>query len=249
MLIKYFVLMITVVNGYSFKTHRYLGDLTDKYLSKYEPETYDKIINILDDNIQSVSTWADSIKRTQKYIWTKPLHYIDILECRKNYTKEIVDKYCENKCIYSMIENITNILKDKSENIYKLSKVELLKFLIHFIQDFNQPMHLLGYTRGGNDLKIIVNHHNRNKTTNLHYIWDSLVPEYYISNFNYNFDKKIKSKDILKILNENIKISCNNYPILNYIIFENYFNKNNVEILFENYMILIINTLLEIYKV
>lgn len=247
MKINYFFLYVIVcVNGYSYKTHRYLGEMTDKYLSKNEPEIYNKILNILEDEkIQDVSTWADEIKRTNKYNWTRTLHYIDILECRKNYTKEIIEKYCNNNCIYSTINNMVNIFKNNTTNTYKLTKKDLLKFLIHFIQDFNQPMHLLGYKRGGNDLKIILKYKNNSKSTNLHYIWDSFLPEYYINNFSFNFDK-IEKSTIIDILNKNIKISCKKYPQFNYIIFEKYFDKNEIETLFENYMTMIVNIFLEI---
>jgi hypothetical protein len=118
------------------------------------------------------------------------LHFIDILECNKDkYNKEVIDKYCNNTCIDSALQDFTNSIKYNFKYGYikddgvKLTNVELLKFLIHFIQDFSQPMHLLGYDRGGNSFKVNVFIDGKNRTSNLHFIWDSMLPEYFVNNY------------------------------------------------------------------
>ena len=171
------LIFFSYVCGYGYKMHRYLGKLTDSYLEKYEPEIYNKVINIFSgDTISSISSWADRIKRKQQYSWTKDLHFIDILECRMDkYDKSIIDKYCENHCIMSALQDFTNSIKYNFKYDYifsdksKLTNVELLKFLIHFIQDFSQPMHLLGYDRGGNNFKVNMYIDTRNITSNLNF--------------------------------------------------------------------------------
>lgn len=258
--VLYTFFLCNFANGYGYKTHNYLGDLTDKYMLKYEPVIYKKILMVLGgENITSVSTWADRVKRTKEYIWTKPLHYIDILECREDYTKEIIDSYCENKCITSTIKDFTNAFKYNFDYIYEngnhtLTNSELLKFLIHFTQDFNQPMHLLGYDRGGNSYPItVLQHSGRNKSTNVHYLWDTLVPEYYINNYNFEFNEKVNRPSdinnlIKDVLNKNIQISCKIYPDSHYIIFDDYFKKEYIETLFKNYNIMIVSILKYIFN-
>lgn len=251
------------VYGYGYKMHGHLGELTDGYLKKFEPTLYNKVIELFDgQSISSISSWADKVKRTKKYSWTKELHFIDILECNKEkYTKDIIDKYCNNNCIVSALQDFTNSIKYNLKYEYivnediKLTNVELLKFLIHFIQDFSQPMHLLGYDRGGNSFNVNMFIDGRNRTSNLHYIWDSMLPEYFIDNHVYNFpNKKIMRPDdyynlLESVLNDNIHISCMIYPDSHYIIFNDYFNEDYFLKLFDNYHSLVVGTLKYIFEV
>jgi hypothetical protein len=251
------------VSGYGSKIHVHLGELTDSYLKKFEPILYHKVMELFDgQSISSISSWADKVKRTPEYNWTKELHFIDILECNKEkYTKDTIDKYCNNHCIVSALQDFTNSIKYNFKYDYivnedtKLTNVELLKFLIHFTQDFSQPMHLLGYDRGGNSFKVNVFIDGRNRTSNLHFIWDSMLPEYFVDNYVYTFaNKKIIRPDnyynlLDGVLNDNIRISCRIYPDSHYIIFNDYFNEDYFLQLFDNYQILVIGTLKYIFEV
>lgn len=250
------------VSGYGYKMHGHLGSLTDKYLSTYEPNLYNKVIKIFDgQSISSVSSWADKIKRKKQYAWTKDLHFIDILEChRERYTKETIDKYCENHCIVSALLDFTNSIKYNFEHGYplqdgaKLSNIELLKFLVHFIQDFSQPLHLLGYDRGGNSFKVNILFDGKNRTSNLHFIWDSMLPEHFKDNYMYTiptekYDKPNEYYTLIEdILNDNIYISCRIYPDSHDIIFNDYFKEEYFVKLFDNYQKLIISTLKYIFE-
>ena len=144
------------------------------------------------------------------------------------------------------MKDMINSLKFNRDFIYKidnttLSAKEQLKFLIHFLQDFNQPLHLLGYDRGGNSFKVIVNDDGHNKTYGLHYVWDTLLPVYYIENFPYSsplqrvilpepFDI---NQVIAQTLNGNLQISCKIYPKTHYLVFNDYFKEENFQLLFD----------------
>ena len=254
--------IIYLVSGYGYNMHKYLGQLTDDYLQKNNPNLYNKVLNVLDGNsIAQISSWADTIKRNPKWIWTKDLHFIDILECHKqSYSKDVINKYCKQNCIVSALQNFTNSIKYNFNYNYifnnenKLTNLELLKFIIHFIQDLSQPMHLLGYDRGGNSFKVNVFIDGKNRTSNLHYIWDSMLPEYFIKHYNYTISNNTFStpdnyyKLLESILNDNIQISCKIYPDSHYIIFNEYFNKEYFIKLFDNYQLLIIKTLEYIFN-
>ncbi|KAL7754354.1 hypothetical protein RI367_000335 [Sorochytrium milnesiophthora] len=65
-------------------------------------------------------------------------------------------------------------------------RVEALKFLVHFVQDLHQPLHLSGRDRGGNGAKAIFTMKDVKKltartprgpagSTNLHTIWDTSI--------------------------------------------------------------------------
>ena len=265
-----YLFFMNFINGYAFKTHEYLGELTEEYLKMFEPEILYKIkSDIHNESLSSVSTWADRVKYTKEYYWSKHLHYIDIMECGK-VTQDTDNKYCKKDCITSTIVNYTKTLKESHikqicfNNEIHLTKVtdeEKIKFLIHFIQDFNQPMHLFGFDKGGNGYEIIRNKNNRNKTTNLHYLWDSEIPEYFVENFEYKIhkidDTDIRTIDeyyklVLLILNKNYDIACNyiygKWGNIHYIKFEEYFKQEHARMLFDNYLELIIKTLKFIYN-
>ena len=249
------------ISAYGYNIHKYLGKLTDDYLEKIEPELYNKIINLLDgESISVVSSWADKVKRSKKYAWTKNLHFIDIMECSKErYTKDTIDKYCNNNCVVSALQDFTNSIKYNFNYDYiiddgtKLTNAELLKFLIHFIQDFSQPMHLLGYDRGGNSFKVNIFINGKSRKSNLHYIWDSMLPEYFVKNYEYSikYKKLERPKNYYEIiedvLNKNIHISCRIYPDSHYIIFNDYFNEKYFITLFDNYQYLMVSTLKYIF--
>lgn len=232
----FFFAIISKVYSYSYFTHYHLGGLLQDYLFKYETDIYEKYKHL---DFKHLSVWADSIKRKPEYSWTKPLHYIDILECNvKN-----ADKYCKNNCITKAITNYTQALKEN--NFDETS----LKFLLHFAQDFSQPLHLYGFYRGGNNYRIILNKNNKNKTTNYHFLWDSNLPEYFVKNFEFEM-KEIKSVNVSKnnlpdfinkILKDNLQIPCNENFFKKYVIFEEYFDEKIFIKLFENYLLLIVN--------
>lgn len=270
---KTFILFNLIIS-YAFKTHTFLGSMADTYLSKNYPEIYHKIIQDLQGNsIANISTWADKVKMQRP--WTKKYHYIDILECKSLINQDIVNKYCSKGCIVNTIIDYIQKLKVpykllnfQNKELNKIVKPhpepnreEKLKFLIHFLQDFNQPLHLLGYDKGGNSMKIIVNRNKRNRSTNMHELWDEIIPEYYIkfnykenyhANYNGNYHNNYNdniNQLIFYILNINIKIGCKVYPPLNtnYIIFENYYHEEHVRVLFNNYLTMIVNIMKYIY--
>jgi hypothetical protein len=248
------IFTLTFIQGcvsFSYYTHGILGEMTKTYISEHYPQQFNKISNVTRNaSFTEMSIWADKAKRTKEWSWTRKLHYIDILECNlENDIEKIIDKYCENKCITNALTNFTNNLQTQPFTI------ENFKFLLHFTQDFNQPMHLYGVYRGGNSLKVIRNKKGRNKTTNYHFLWDSEIPEYYIKNYNYKPSIQIVNfnsiddytKYIYSILKINMKMPCTNGFLDEYIIFEKYFNEESMNILFNNYMSMIINTFLFLF--
>ncbi|TFK20649.1 phospholipase C/P1 nuclease [Coprinopsis marcescibilis] len=60
---------------------------------------------------------------------------------------------------------------------------EALKFLIHFVGDMHQPLHLTGRARGGNSIKVRFG----NKQSNLHSVWDTSIPTKLIRTVSSNY--------------------------------------------------------------
>jgi nuclease S1 len=115
-------------------------------------------------NIADVSTWADE---EQGIAGSRRWHYVDVPIKEMRYDP----KYCQpGGCIVSKIEDFKRALRDPGAN--KRQKQEALKFLIHFVADLHQPMHVGdNYDKGGNLLQIRF----FNDASNLHKVWDHQI--------------------------------------------------------------------------
>lgn len=246
-----------IIKGYSYKSHSFLGYYLEDYLNKYHHKIYIKTKNLLyNESFSNISTWADRIKQNNNYKWSKPLHYIDIdINFCNNSLFTNFEIYCDNNCIYTAILNMTNDLK--YNNNYNIDNYEKFKFLIHFLQDLNQPMHLLGFFRGGNDYHLEIEKNGTIHKSNLHTLWDSIIPEFYLHNYDYIYLKLNNYQNIKSIFDyisllkstllDNFNTICK-IPISRYIVFEKYFNKTIIDSLFDNYMTISLHTLFYIFN-
>ncbi|KAJ3485320.1 hypothetical protein NLI96_g5036 [Meripilus lineatus] len=108
-------------------------------------------------HLANVATWADEIKTQPHYRFSKQLHFIGA-----------VDDYPPNTCnfpgpkgwnsklnVVSGVRNTTTILRDHNFSRDSSGRAEeALKFLIHFLGDMHQPLHLSGRQIGGNAVKV-----------------------------------------------------------------------------------------------
>jgi len=187
MLIRSFVALLfllmysDVSDAYFSKTHGYLGKLLKMWYEQNDKDMLSHLSVDLGNNWEYASSWADTVKSRREYQWTKPLHYVDVVDeqtdCNlfnRTQSHEFFLQFCQERdCLYLAL---LDFIKTK-EN---LTDAERMKFLLHFIQDTNQPMHLLSIGRGGNDwrINIITNEHVIH--TNVHTLWDSILPEYFL---------------------------------------------------------------------
>lgn len=108
-------------------------------------------------HIASVATWAD--QNRNKMPWSSGLHYVGAL-----------DDFPSKKCAFpgprgwagskgfnllDGIQNTTKLLQDwVNHEASNTVANEALKFLIHFMGDMHQPLHLTGRDRGGNSVPV-----------------------------------------------------------------------------------------------
>jgi len=111
-----------------------------------------------------VATWADKIRFRAR--WSAPLHYVGAVgdhppdNCLFPGTDGWDGKPRGN--VLDAIQNVTSILVDfvgaSASNPSALADnaaaSEALKFLIHFVGDMHQPLHLTGRDRGANGVKV-----------------------------------------------------------------------------------------------
>jgi len=131
-----------------------------------------------------ISTWADEIKRRPEYRFSSRLHYSNPQDDEPNTCSYSYKHDCpEGQCVVGAILNYTSRLSPKNP---RSVRVEALKFLVHFIGDIHQPLHVSGRDRGGNSAKVRF----FGSKSNLHSVWDGLIlGKRFKEGFDQSFDR------------------------------------------------------------
>jgi hypothetical protein len=212
----------TFVSGFGYKVHTLLGLLVEKNLSN---NTLYKLKNLgYPTNFGYFSTWADLIKRSREYSWTRKLHYFDIPSDPPNSCQLI--NYPDATQPLNLLQFLDVCIQQKTN----LTEFQF-KIMIHLLQDMHQPLHLTGKLKGGNSQEIFFD----NKHMSLHSFWDTKLFEYLYSNNSLQeqieyFSLKINNsrtcskfnsiQDIIDIANEISLFNCNivwNYNKVDYV--------------------------------
>lgn len=156
-----------------------------------DPDVRDKIEKILgDEYLSQVATWPDYIRSEPKWDFTKPWHFATI-NPDKTVAKVIAEN-AANDTIDDVIEAI-GLMRDilqgnaaqrnkfialmKENDVQPLNgslEATALAFLVHFIGDVHQPMHVgKNKDRGGNMISVLF----FSERMNLHSVWDSGIIE------------------------------------------------------------------------
>ena len=140
--------------------HSVIGLIADGHLKPEVKELIAKKFNI--NSLADVATWADRTrkKRKEESSW----HYTNIEEGEWAYNAE---RDCpDGACVTEKIHEFSGILRSTS---LRERKKDALKFLVHFVGDVHQPLHLGNLKdRGGGTLRFLY----KGKDVSLHYLWD-----------------------------------------------------------------------------
>lgn len=141
--------------------HRVVGKVAELHM---DSETKAKVAEILGtQTLASVANWADFIKSNPDWRKANPWHYVSIPD-GKNYNS--IEKNKDGDVVWA-INHFSAVLKDKKAT--KEQKAEAIKFLVHFVGDIHQPLHVgHAHDRGGNSVKVEWFH----SESNLHEVWD-----------------------------------------------------------------------------
>lgn len=119
-----------------------------------------------EETLASVGSWADQVRNERPE--TAPMHFmngpIDVL------VPSEADFALAQGNVYSAILGYSQMLVDAS--LPRIERVEALKFLVHFVADLHQPLHV-GFLedRGANDVPVLY----RGEVINLHRYWDNEI--------------------------------------------------------------------------
>ena len=150
--------------------HSVVAELAQRHLSPAAKAEVEHLLAL--DHTQSladIASWPDEIRNDPKQqdLWkqTRGLHYIDFGgNC--TYTPP---RDCKNgQCVVEAISHYTEILSDRSQP--DATRLQALKFVVHFIGDIHQPLHA-NYQEdaGGNKYQVQF----QGQGMNLHRVWDS----------------------------------------------------------------------------
>lgn len=163
--------------------HEVVATIASNLLSQSQVENVLSIVGA--DSLASVANWADQVRSEPSFKWSAPLHYINTPDnqCSYDYSRDCVDEQTGQQgfCVAGAIYNFTQQLQSISVaqwvkyaarlniSLANTKQAEALKFIIHFVGDIHQPLHV-GFTgdRGGNSIKVTY----YGQPTNLHATWD-----------------------------------------------------------------------------
>lgn len=154
--------------AYDALGHRIISDIAYANLSTKARKQCDAVLGVR--GIIYASTWADEVRSDKKYNYSYKWHYQNLKDSMTFTDLEVLFKSptAEGEHLFFAIDEMKKrIQKDKTD-------AEALKFLVHFMADLHQPMHLgRAEDLGANKMKM----NWFGKETNLHAVWDGMITE------------------------------------------------------------------------
>lgn len=143
--------------------HQVAGDVAEQLLCA---RTADEIAALTDgESLAEIGTWADRVRDDDAWRHTGPWHYLNIDDGR---SIDAFEHPPEGDVLWA-IQRHAEILAEPGS---RSRRADALRFLVHFIVDVHQPLHVgRAEDRGGNRIDIRF----RGETSNLHRFWDSDV--------------------------------------------------------------------------
>jgi hypothetical protein len=146
--------------------HRVVGRIAEHHLSEAAARGVACILG--PESLAQVATWPDEIRSDPAWERATPWHFFSIDD---GETFESTAKSPQGDVIEA-IGRFSKVLRDPAAA--RGDKAEALKFLVHFVGDIHQPLHVgRRADRGGNSIR--VNWFGEN--TNLHSVWDEKILE------------------------------------------------------------------------
>jgi hypothetical protein len=121
------------------------------------------------EGLGEIGLWADEIRSRGTHDHAAPWHYMNIAEGERLTDFEHPP---EGDVLWA-IEHFSERLVDAS--LSRQQRFEALAFLVHFVVDIHQPLHVgLAEDRGGNAIELRYD----GEATNLHRLWDTHAVEW-----------------------------------------------------------------------
>jgi hypothetical protein len=146
--------------------HRTIGRIAANHLSPQASAAVRELLG--NETLAEASTWPDEVRSQPEYKHTGPWHYINLPLGLSEPDFEKTVKGMTQENVYSALLQQERVLGSTASS--KEQKIEALKFIVHFIGDLHQPMHVSREEdKGGNTIQV----NYSGVGTNLHALWDS----------------------------------------------------------------------------
>lgn len=144
---------------WSATAHRMVADIAADYVSA---ASVTKIKSLFaTSSMANESMWADYVKRVPEWSFSSPFHYVNVESCTVDYGANCGSDICIIGAITNYTRRLTHTNIDERRTA--------LRFIVHFLGDISQPMHIgKPGDLGGN--RVIVYFYG--VKTNLHSLWD-----------------------------------------------------------------------------
>jgi hypothetical protein len=161
-----FVVIALFLLSWGVTGHRTVGKIAEKHLTPAAAAAVHELLG--SETLADVSTWADEVRGKPEYQQTGPWHYVNLpMGLPFPEFQKSVEGMSEDN-VYSALQKLEKEVVDPATPREK--KVEALKFIVHFVGDLHQPMHVSkAEDKGGNTIQLNFN----GSGTNLHAVWDS----------------------------------------------------------------------------
>jgi hypothetical protein len=150
------------VHAWGPNGHRIVGRITMHHLTDEAARAVECLIG--PEGLDQVSTWPDEIRSDPNWKKATPWHFISIDDA------ETLETTARDPAgdVVEAIQRFSGVLRDPQAS--RQDRQEALKFLVHFVGDVHQPLHVgRRVDLGGNTIKVTL----FNEATNLHSVWDA----------------------------------------------------------------------------
>lgn len=178
------VALVLVLVSWGGTGHKTVATIAEAHLTPQAKASIKALLG--EQSIADIASWADEVRNTPEYKSTGPEHYVDLnLGYNFNdFSNEVKNQKDDN--VYKALLKYEAELK--SNDTPNEEKAIALKFIVHFIGDLHQPMHVSrAEDKGGNSIQVQFN----GKGSNLHSLWDSGL----INREGKTFDQMAKDYD------------------------------------------------------
>ncbi|MFP3939517.1 MAG: S1/P1 nuclease [Thermoanaerobaculia bacterium] len=142
--------------------HRVVGAIAENHLSDEARAAVRELLG--PESLARASTWADEIRSDPEWSRAASWHYINIAD---DETLETTERSPRGD-VLSAMERFEGVLRDPEAP--RQDRVEALRFLVHFVGDVHQPLHVgRSSDAGGNRILVLW----FGEATDLHRLWDS----------------------------------------------------------------------------
>lgn len=165
----FFILSLLLIS-WGYTGHRVIGQIAENHLN---PEARSAVKNLLGDtSMADACTWADDARKDSRFRETANWHFLNLpMGLHFKEFKKFIDTTAKAN-IYSAYNQAKTTLTNPRSN--RDDKIYALKFLMHFVGDMHQPMHISrAEDKGGNTIQLNYD----GKGTNLHSLWDTKMLE------------------------------------------------------------------------